>query len=74
METTIRINTDKLDMDILEGIRKMFPHEEVEITTREEYVNELSKHFSSSISRDENATQFILNRSALANEWQPSRL
>lgn len=31
METTIRINTDLLGMDFVEGIKKMFPHKEVEI-------------------------------------------
>jgi len=32
METTITINTDDLTADILEGIKKMFPHRVVEIT------------------------------------------
>ena len=32
METTIRINTDMLNMEIIEGIKKMFPHKTVEIT------------------------------------------
>lgn len=32
METTIRINTDLLSMDIVEGIKKMFPHKTVDIT------------------------------------------
>ena len=32
METTIRINTDMLTMDIMEGIKKMFPHKTIEIT------------------------------------------
>ena len=32
METTIRINTDQLGADIIEGIKKMFPHRMVEIT------------------------------------------
>ena len=31
METTIRINTDQLTPDILEGIKKMFPHKTVDI-------------------------------------------
>ena len=31
METTIRINTDLLTTDILEGIKKMFPHKTVDI-------------------------------------------
>lgn len=32
METTIRINTDLLTPEILEGIKKMFPHLTVNIT------------------------------------------
>ncbi len=32
METTIRINTDLLNNDIIEGIQKMFPHKVVDIT------------------------------------------
>jgi len=32
METTIRINTDQLTSDIIDGIKKMFPHRIVEIT------------------------------------------
>ena len=32
METTIRINTDLLTIDIVEGIKKMFPHKIVDIT------------------------------------------
>ena len=31
METTIRINTDLLNIDILEGIKKLFPHKTVDI-------------------------------------------
>ena len=31
METTIKINTDMLTMEIMEGIKKMFPHKTVEI-------------------------------------------
>lgn len=31
METTIRINTDNLTSNIIEGIKKMFPHKIVEI-------------------------------------------
>jgi hypothetical protein len=34
METTIRINTDNLTIDIIEGIKKMFPHKNVEITVQ----------------------------------------
>jgi hypothetical protein len=34
METIIRINTDNLNIDILEGIKKMFPHKVVEITVQ----------------------------------------
>jgi hypothetical protein len=32
METIIRINTDSLDADFVEGIKKLFPHKTVEIT------------------------------------------
>ena len=32
METTIRINTDMLTQDIVDGIKKMFPHKTVDIT------------------------------------------
>jgi len=32
METTIRINTDNLTSDIIDAIKKMFPHKTVEIT------------------------------------------
>lgn len=32
METTIRINTDNLTGEIIEGIQKLFPHKTVEIT------------------------------------------
>jgi len=32
METTIRINTDNLTAEIIEGIKKMFPHKTIEIT------------------------------------------
>jgi len=32
MEATIRINTDMLTIDIIEGIKKMFPHKVVEIS------------------------------------------
>lgn len=32
METTIRIHTDDLTNDIIEGIKKLFPHKTVEIT------------------------------------------
>lgn len=31
METTIRINTDELTTEVLEGIKKMFPHKIVDI-------------------------------------------
>jgi len=32
METTIKINTDLLTTDFIEGIKKLFPHKTVEIT------------------------------------------
>jgi hypothetical protein len=31
METTIRINTDLLTADFIEGIKKLFPHKTVDI-------------------------------------------
>jgi hypothetical protein len=31
METTIRINTDNLGQDVVESIKKMFPHKVVDI-------------------------------------------
>jgi len=31
METTIRINTDMLTLEVMEGIKKMFPHKTVDI-------------------------------------------
>ena len=34
METTIKINTDFLSMDIIDSIKKMFPHKMVEITVQ----------------------------------------
>ncbi len=59
METTIKINTDLLNADIIEGIKKMFPHKQVQITIEEEYSED-----------EEDATQFILNRPELAAELQ----
>lgn len=32
MKTSIRINTDNLNTDIIESIKTMFPHKNVEIT------------------------------------------
>ena len=32
METTIRINTDSLTPEFIEGIKKLFPHKTVEIS------------------------------------------
>ncbi len=67
METTIKINTDLLNADIIEGIKKMFPHKHVEITIQEKDVEEDEDAFSED---EEDATQFILNRPALAAELQ----
>jgi hypothetical protein len=67
METTIRINTDMLNMEILEGIQKMFPHKKVEITIQETY-DEFAEDGGVYIEGDEDATQFILNRPAFAAE------
>ena len=57
METTIRINTDNLTADIIEGIKKLFPHKTVEITiqpadeteyilSNSDYAMELSERIS----------------------------
>ena len=35
METTIRINTDALTPEFVEGIKKLFPHKTVEITVQD---------------------------------------
>lgn len=32
METIIRINSDNLSADVIEAIKKMFPHKNIEIT------------------------------------------
>lgn len=32
MKTTIKINTDSITSDLIEGIKKLFPHKTVEIT------------------------------------------
>ncbi len=32
MEATFKINTDFLSIDLIENIKKMYPHKEVEIT------------------------------------------
>ena len=66
METTIRINTELLNMDILEGIKKMFPNKKVSITIQEEV--EYEEGAANYIEGDEDATQFILNRPAYAAE------
>ena len=58
METTIRINTDNLTSEIIDGIQKMFPHKNVEITIQPadeteyilnepEYANELMERIKS---------------------------
>ncbi len=52
METTIRIHTDHLNNDIIEGIKKMFPHKEIEISIKEEM----------------DATDYILSDPAYASE------
>ena len=80
METTIRINTDSLNMDILEGLKKMFPHKKVKITVTEEFevpneefievTDEDIKNSPSYIEGDEDATQYFLNRPKLAAELE----
>lgn len=34
METVIRINTDEIGVDLIEGLKKLFPHKTVEITVQ----------------------------------------
>jgi len=74
MEAIIKINTDLLNMDILEGIKKMFPGKDVEIKIQAEDVVEnweeveIEKNSPNYIEGDEDATQFILNRPRLAQE------
>ena len=75
MEATIRINTDMLNLDVLEGIKKMFPGKTVEITIQEDPKEDweevdINKNSPNYIEGDEDATQFILNRPALAAELQ----
>jgi hypothetical protein len=36
MEVTIRIDADSLELNILEGIKAMFPHKDVKITIEED--------------------------------------
>lgn len=54
METTIRINTDQLTSDIIDGIKKMFPHRTVEITIQpaDETENILSDETYSQVLQD----------------------
>lgn len=66
METTIKINTDLLNADIIEGIKKLFPHKNVQITIEDEYTEHEEYHADAE--DEEDATQFILNRPALAAE------
>lgn len=66
METTIKINTDLLNADIIEGIKKLFPHKNVQISIQEEYTEDEEDHADAE--DEEDATQFILNRPALAAE------
>ena len=35
METTIKINTDAITPEFIEGIKKLFPHKTVEITIQQ---------------------------------------
>ena len=76
METIIRVNTDLLNMEILEGIKKMFPGKQVRIKIEEDYIEddweevEIDRNSPNYIEGDEDATQFILNRPAFAAELQ----
>lgn len=66
METTIKINTDLLNSDIIEGIKRLFPHKKVQITIEEEYIED--EEGVVGLEDEEDATQFILNRPAFAAE------
>lgn len=57
METSIKINTDNLGPEVLEAIKKMFPHKDVEITVQyadeteyilsnKSYANELAERIA----------------------------
>ncbi len=67
METTIKINTDLLNDDVIEGIKKLFPHKTVEITIQEEYVED-EEDAGAFAEDEEDATQFIMKRPAFAAE------
>jgi hypothetical protein len=43
MEATFKINTDLLNIDLIENIKKMFPHKEVEITVNPSDATEFIK-------------------------------
>ena len=44
MEATFKINTDFLNNDLIENIKKMFPHKEVEITVNPSDATEFIKN------------------------------
>lgn len=73
MEATIKIESELLNMDVVEGIKKMFPNKKLSITIQEaveEEEVEIDRNSPTYIEGDEDATQFILNRPALALELQ----
>jgi hypothetical protein len=43
MEATFKINTDFLNIDLIENIKKMYPHKEVEITVNPSDATEFIK-------------------------------
>jgi hypothetical protein len=43
MEATFKINTDFLSIDLIDNIKKMFPHKEVEITVHPSDTTEFIK-------------------------------
>jgi hypothetical protein len=43
MEATFKINTDFLNIDLIENIKKMYPHKEVEITVNPSDTTEFIK-------------------------------
>jgi hypothetical protein len=64
METVIRINTNLLNIDILEGIKKLFLHKKVEILIQEDD----AENEEDTEGEDEDATEFIMKRPAFAAE------
>jgi len=63
METTIRINTDSLTPEFIEGIKMLFPHKTVEITIQPvdetDYI--LSNPVFTQVLEDNSSVNFYIN-------------